>query len=52
LLNVEKPRENLEKLLEKRQAFYEQADYIIDTNDNDWARVCQEIEAIMAEQRN
>ncbi|MFA5260733.1 MAG: shikimate kinase [Candidatus Omnitrophota bacterium] len=49
LLNVPDPVARLEELLTKRQAFYEQADYIIDTNDNDWQRVCEEIEMIMRE---
>ncbi len=47
LLNVPDPLARLEELLAKRQAFYEQADYIIDTNDNDWQRVCEEIEMII-----
>ena len=50
LLNVPNPLARLEELLAKRQAFYEQADYMIDTNDNDWERVCEEIEMIMKEQ--
>ncbi len=49
LLNVPDPLARLEELLAKRQAFYEQADYTIDTNDNDWQRVCEEIEMIMSE---
>ncbi|HQP11657.1 MAG TPA: shikimate kinase [Candidatus Omnitrophota bacterium] len=49
LLNVPDPLVRLEELLAKRQTFYEQADYIIDTNDNDWQRVAEEIEMIMSE---
>ena len=50
LLNVPQPLARLEELLIKRQAFYEQADYIIDTNDNDWERVCEDIEMIVKKQ--
>ncbi len=51
LLNVENPKERLEELLSKRQSFYEQADVIVDTNDNDWDRICEEIESIMRDQK-
>lgn len=47
LLNTTNPLAKIEELLEKRQAFYDQADHMINTNDNDWQRICEEIEAIM-----
>ncbi|MDD5617827.1 MAG: shikimate kinase [Candidatus Omnitrophica bacterium] len=33
LLNVENPRERIEKLLKEREPFYSQSDYVIDTTD-------------------
>lgn len=33
LLNVENPRESIEKLLKEREPFYSQSDYAIDTTD-------------------
>ena len=47
LLNTGNPLAKIEELLGKRQAFYDQADHMINTNDNDWQRICAEIEAVM-----
>ena len=47
LLNTPHPRDKIDELLEKRLAFYEQADHIIDTNDNDWKRMAEEMMDVM-----
>ena len=47
LLKTENPRGKIEELLEKREAFYAQADYTIDTNRKDPDAVCDEIAALI-----
>ena len=50
LLQVEDPKAKIEELLEKRESFYNQADYVIDTNRDDWNQIAQEIVDIMAKE--
>jgi shikimate kinase len=49
LLHTPDPLNRIRALLDKRRAFYEQADYTIDTNDDDWSRICDEIVGIVTE---
>jgi len=47
LLHADDPKKVIEELLAKRESFYEQADYIIDTNGRSMDVVCQEIIALV-----
>ena len=46
LLHTPDPQARIAELLEARQAFYAQADYTIDTNDDQWTRIMDEIIAL------
>lgn len=46
LLHTPDPLNRIRELMDKRRAFYEQADYTIDTNDDNWPRICDEIVGI------
>ena len=43
LLNVPDPKKKIEELLKIREPLYAQADFIVDTSDNDIPRVVAEI---------
>lgn len=47
LLNVENPRERISELLKKREPFYNQADYVIDTTDLEIKEVVDKVLAIV-----
>jgi len=48
LLNVENPLEQIAALLEKRKFFYEQADYVVDTDHKTVEIVAEEIRKILS----
>ncbi len=47
LVNVDDPKTKIEELLEKRQSFYAQADYVIKTDHKNPEAVCQEIKEMI-----
>ncbi len=51
LLKTDNPKVKIEELLEKREPFYRQADYIIDANDQSIEPVCREIISLIAKER-
>jgi len=52
LLKVDNPEARIEDLLAKREAFYAQADYTIDTNKKSPGQICEEINDIVDQERN